>query len=55
MCFLFIAGTTNGGSNVDLALVGNYTSILLGDGKGGFTYGNSYALSGFPSATETWS
>ena len=41
---LFIAGTTNGGSNVDLALVGNYTSILLGDGKGGFTYGNSYDL-----------
>jgi Bacterial Ig-like domain (group 3)/FG-GAP-like repeat len=50
---LFIAGTTNGGSNVDVAVVGNYTSILLGDGKGGFTYGNSYALSGFPSATET--
>ncbi len=49
---LFIAGTTNGGSNVDLALVGNYTSILLGDGEGGFTYGNSYDLSGFPSATE---
>jgi hypothetical protein len=49
---LFVAGTTNGGSNVDLALVGNYTSILLGDGKGGFTYGNSYDLSGFPSATE---
>jgi hypothetical protein len=51
--YLFIAGTTNGGINVDLALAGNYTSILLGDGKGGFTYGNSYALSGFPSATET--
>ncbi len=50
--YLFVAGATNGGSNVDLALVGNYTSILLGDGKGGFTYGNSYALSGFPAATE---
>jgi Bacterial Ig-like domain (group 3)/FG-GAP-like repeat len=49
---LSIAGATNGGSNVDVAVVGNYTSILLGDGKGGFTYGNSYALSGFPSATE---
>ena len=50
---LFMAGTTNGGSNVDVAVVGNYTSILLGDGKGGFTYGNAYALSGYPSATET--
>jgi hypothetical protein len=48
---VFLAGTTHGG-NVDLALVGNYTSILLGDGKGGFTYGNSYALSGYPAATQ---
>ena len=53
--FPLIAGTTNGGSNVDLALVGNYTSIFLGDGNGGFTPGNSYALSGFPSATEAGS
>ena len=51
--FPFVVGTTNGGSNVDLALVGNYTSILLGDGNGGFTYGNSYDLAGFPSGTET--
>jgi hypothetical protein len=49
----FVVGTTNGGNNVDLALVGNYTSILLGDGNGGFTYGNSYDLGGFPSVTET--
>jgi hypothetical protein len=50
--WVFHAGTTNGGSNVDLALVGNYTSILLGDGKGGFTNGNSYALTGLPATTE---
>ncbi len=50
---LFIAGTTNDGSNVDLALIDNYTSILLGDGQGGFQYGNSYNLGGFPAGTET--
>ena len=50
--YVLVAGTTDGGSKVDLALVGNYTSILLGDGKGGFTYGNAYALSGFTAATE---
>ena len=50
---LFIAGTTNDGSNVDLALIDNYTSILLGDGQGGFQYGNSYDLGGFPAGTET--
>jgi hypothetical protein len=49
---LLIAGTTNGSSNVDLALVGNYTSILLGDGNGGFVLGNSYALTGSPNAAE---
>ncbi len=49
---LLIAGTTNGDSNVDLALVGNYTSILLGDGKGGFALGNSYALNGCPCVAE---
>jgi Bacterial Ig-like domain (group 3)/FG-GAP-like repeat len=37
------AGTTNGGSNADLALVGDNTTILLGDGNGGFTQGQSYA------------
>jgi Bacterial Ig-like domain (group 3)/FG-GAP-like repeat len=50
--WVFLAGTTIDGNNVNLALVGNYTSILLGDGKGGFTYGNSYALSGLPAATQ---
>jgi hypothetical protein len=49
---LLIAGTTNGSSNVDLALVGNYTSILLGDGSGGFALGNSYALNGSPDVAE---
>ncbi len=50
---LFLAGTTNHGSNVDLALIGNYTSILLGDGQGGFQYGNAYDLGGFPAGPET--
>jgi hypothetical protein len=50
---LFLAGTTNDGSNVDLALIGNYTSILLGDGQGGFQYGNSYDLGGLPASAET--
>jgi hypothetical protein len=50
---LFLAGTTNNGSNVDLALIDNYTSILLGDGQGGFQYGNSYDLGGFPAGPET--
>ncbi len=50
---LFIAGTTNDGSNVDLALIDNYSSILLGDGQGGFQYGNSYDSGGFPAGTET--
>ena len=42
----YIVPTTSGSKNVDLALVGGYTSILLGDGNGGFTFGNSYVLSG---------
>jgi Bacterial Ig-like domain (group 3)/FG-GAP-like repeat len=50
--YLLIAGSTNGGNNVDLALVGNYTSILLGDGKGGFSYGDSYTLGGYRYASE---
>jgi Bacterial Ig-like domain (group 3)/FG-GAP-like repeat len=49
---VLIAGTTNGGSNVDLALVGNYTSILLGDGSGGFALGYSYALNGSRDVAE---
>jgi hypothetical protein len=51
----FVVGTTNGGNNVNLALVGTYTSILLGDGNGGFSFGNSYSLTGYPAATETGS
>jgi Bacterial Ig-like domain (group 3)/FG-GAP-like repeat len=41
---LFSAGTTNGGTNVNLALVGDNTTVLLGDGNGGFTVGRSYAI-----------
>jgi hypothetical protein len=51
----YIVPTTSGSKNVDLALVGGYTSILLGDGNGGFTFGNSYVLSGYPSTTEVGS
>ncbi|WP_433974635.1 FG-GAP-like repeat-containing protein [Tunturiibacter lichenicola] len=43
---LTAAGTTDGGKNVNLALVGNNTSILKGDGKGGFALGQSFALTG---------
>jgi hypothetical protein len=41
---LSTAGTTHGGANVDLAVVGDVTTILLGDGNGGFTLGQSYGL-----------
>ena len=40
---LVSAGTTSGGSNVNLALIGDNTTILLGNGNGGFTLGQSYA------------
>ena len=40
------AGDTRGGGDLDLALIGNNTTILLGDGKGGFTFGSTYALTG---------
>lgn len=40
------AGTTNGGDNVNLAIVTDKTTVLLGDGNGGFTQGQSYALNG---------
>jgi Bacterial Ig-like domain (group 3)/FG-GAP-like repeat len=51
--YLLLAGSTNGGNNVDLALVGNnYSSILLGDGKGGFGYGDAYTLGGYRYASE---
>ena len=53
--FPYIVPNTNGGNHVDLALVGGYTSILLGDGNGGFTFGNSYVLSGYPAATQVGS
>jgi hypothetical protein len=46
---LALAGSTNGGKDVDLALTGTETTILLGDGKGGFTFGQSYAFPGIPS------
>jgi hypothetical protein len=51
----FIVGTTNGANNVNLALVGDYTSILIGDGNGGFGFGNSYSLTGYPAATQAGS
>ena len=51
----YIVPTTSGSKNVDLALVGGYTSILLGDGNGGFTFGNSYVLSGQGAATQVGS
>jgi hypothetical protein len=41
---LTAAGTTDGGKNVNVALVGNNISILKGDGKGGFALGQSFAL-----------
>ena len=40
------AGTTNDGNNIDLAIVTDKTTVLLGDGEGGFTQGQSYALNG---------
>jgi hypothetical protein len=43
---LTLAGSTNGGKNVDLVLVSKGTTILLGDGMGGFSVGASYALNG---------
>lgn len=42
------AGTTNGGTNVNLAAVSDKTLILLGDGNGGFSQGPSYAINGTP-------
>jgi Bacterial Ig-like domain (group 3)/FG-GAP-like repeat len=46
------AGTTNGGRNVNLALVGPSTTILLGSGNGGFTIGPSYMTPGPAAAPE---
>jgi plastocyanin len=36
----------NGDNNLDLALVGDGLSILLGDGKGGFSFGQTYGIAG---------
>jgi Bacterial Ig-like domain (group 3)/FG-GAP-like repeat len=41
---LIPTGSGNGGNNANLALVGDNTSILVGDGKGGFTLGPAYAV-----------
>lgn len=43
---LAFAGNTSAGTNLDLALISNSTTILLGDGNGGFTFGPTYAMSG---------
>jgi hypothetical protein len=40
-------GTSTGSTNVNLAVVNQNTTILLGDGQGGFSLGQSYAISGF--------
>jgi Big-like domain-containing protein/VCBS repeat protein len=46
---LALAGTTNNnGININIALGGPATTILLGDGKGGFTVGQTYAITGNP-------
>jgi hypothetical protein len=45
---LVSAGTTNGGTNVNLAAVSDKTTILLGDGNGNFSLGSSYAINGTP-------
>jgi hypothetical protein len=45
---LAFAGSTNNGSNINLALGGLATTILLGDGKGSFIAGPTYAIAGSP-------
>jgi hypothetical protein len=45
---LVYAGSTNGSKNVNLAIVGSNTTIIRGDGNGGFSLGPSYAISGTP-------
>ena len=42
------AGVSDNGSNIDLALGGPATTILLGDGDGGFGFGQTYAIAGSP-------
>ena len=51
---LVFAGTRNNGKVIDLALGGSNTTILLGDGTGGFAFGTPYAISGLvTSVTDT--
>jgi hypothetical protein len=45
---LALAGATSNGANIDLALGGPATTILFGDGNGGFTVGQTYAIEGSP-------
>jgi hypothetical protein len=47
---LAIAGSTNNGVNINLAFGGLATTILLGDGKGSFVPGPTYAIAGSPLA-----
>lgn len=47
---LALAGSTNNGDNINLALGGLATTILLGDGKGSFVPGPTYAIAGSPLA-----
>jgi hypothetical protein len=50
---LIPAGTTHSSNSVDLAVVGDITSILLGDGKGGFILGQSYGITGTALGSQT--
>jgi FG-GAP-like repeat len=45
---LAFAGSTNNGVKINLALGGPATTILLGDGKGSFVSGPTYAIAGAP-------
>jgi len=45
---LALAGSTNNNGIINLALGGPATTILLGDGNGGFTVGQTYAIAGSP-------
>lgn len=47
------ACTTNAGKNINLAVVADTTTILLGDGNGAFTLGHSYAISGIIVGPQT--
>jgi hypothetical protein len=47
-----VAIGNNGDGNLDLAVMGITTSILLGDGHGAFSFGQSYAITGTPIAVN---